>query len=300
MLERASAAPAMIRAVAQAALEIDLRDVLPTIRVPTIVVARGGGFQPRAIPEHVADLIPGAEFDWQPAANANDGVEGLMAPNVAAVERMVAGGRIAQRTQRILATVLFTDIVGSTERASTMGDRGWRDLLDRHESLLREHVTESGGRLVKMMGDGSLSVFDGSARAIGCAHEFAEAAQALDLKVRAGLHTGECEIVDADLAGLAVHIGARVGALAGAGEVLVSRTVKDLVVGSGLEFAPRGTHELKGVPGSWELFALADGSAPTVSVAPERAPVRASDRIVLAAARRAPRLMRMAGRFARS
>jgi class 3 adenylate cyclase/pimeloyl-ACP methyl ester carboxylesterase len=300
MLERASAAPAMIRAVSQAAFEIDLREVLPTIGVPTIVVAREGGFQPRAIPEHVADLIPGAEFDWQPAAKANDGVEGLMAPNVAAVERMVTGGRTAQRTQRILATVLFTDIVGSTERASTMGDRDWRDLLDRHESLLREHVTQSGGRVVEIIGDGSLSVFDGPARAIGCARDFAEAARALDLDVRAGLHTGECEIRDDDLAGLAVHIGARVSALASAGEVLVSRTVKDLVVGSGLEFVPRGIHELKGVPGSWELFALADGSAPTVSVTPERPPVRTSDRIILATARRAPGLLRMAGRLARS
>jgi class 3 adenylate cyclase/pimeloyl-ACP methyl ester carboxylesterase len=300
MLERASAAPAMIHAVTQAAFEIDMRDVLPAIRVPTSVVAREGSLQPRAIPEHVADLIPGAEFDWQPGAKANDGIEGFMAPFVDAVERMVTGGRTMQRTQRVLATVVFTDIVGSTERASMMGDRGWRDLLQRHESLLRTQVTESGGRVVEVIGDGSLSVFDGPARAIGCAHDFAEAVRALDLDVRAGLHTGECEIVGDSLAGLAVHIGARVGALAGAGEVLVSRTVKDLVVGSGLEFVPRGVHELKGVPGSWELFSLADGSAPTVSVAPEQAPVRPSDRIVLAAARRAPGLLRAAGRFARS
>jgi class 3 adenylate cyclase len=300
MLERASAAPAMIRAVTQAAFEIDMRDVLPAIRVPTIVVAREGSLQPRAIPEHVADLIPSAEFDWQPEATASDGIEGFMAPFVDAVERMVMGGRAAQRTQRILATVLFTDIVGSTERASMMGDRGWRVLLERHESLLRAQVTESGGRVVEIVGDGSLSVFDGPARAIGCAHDFAEAARALELDVRAGLHTGECEIVGDNLAGLAVHIGARVGALAGAGEVLVSRTVKDLVVGSGLEFAPRGTHELKGVPGSWELFALADGRTPTVSVTHVQPPVRTSDRIVLAAARRAPGLLRVAGRLARS
>jgi class 3 adenylate cyclase len=300
MLERASAAPAMIRAVTQAALEIDLREVLTAIQVPTIVVAREGSVQPRAIPEHVADLIPGAEFDWQPEARANDGVEGFMDPFIDAVERMVTGGRTTKRTQRILATVLFTDIVGSTERASVLGDQGWRDVLDHHEALLREHVAAAGGRVVKTIGDGSLSVFDGPARAIGCAHDFAEAARALDLDVRAGVHTGECEIVDDDVAGLAIHIGARVGALAGGGEVLVSRTVKDLVVGSGLEFNSRGTHEFKGLPGTWEVFALAVGGTSMVPVAPEQPPVRTGDRIVLAAARRAPGLLRVAGRFARS
>ena len=299
MLERASAAPAMIRAVTQATFEIDLRDMLTAIRVPTIVAAREGSFQPRAIPQHVADLIPGAEFDWQPEAKANDGVEGFMSPFVDAVERMVTGGRTLRPTQRILATVLFTDIVGSTERASVIGDQDWRNLLARHEALLREHVADAGGRVVKMIGDGSLSVFDGPARAIVCAYDFAKAARALDLDVRAGLHTGECEVVGDDVAGLAIHIGARVGAFASAGEVLVSRTVKDLVVGSGLEFNSRGIHELKGVPGRWEVFALADAGTPTVPVPPEQPPVRRSDRIVLAAARRAPGLLRMAGRVAR-
>jgi class 3 adenylate cyclase len=289
----------MIRAVSQAALAIDLRDVLSSIRVPTVVVAREGGFQPRAVPEHVAELIPTAEFDWQPEPSADDGLEGFMAPFVDAVERMVTGGRATSRSHRILATVLFTDIVGSTELAGMIGDRRWRELLDRHESLLRERVTESGGRVVKMIGDGSLSVFDGPARAIACAHEFVDAARELDVEVRAGLHTGECERVEDDLAGLAVHIGARVGALAGAGEVLVSRTVKDLVIGSGFAFDARGTHELKGVPGSWELFALSDARTPTVSIAPQQPEVRAADRIVLATARRAPGLLRVAGRFAR-
>ena len=223
-----------------------------------------------------------------------------MAPFIDAVERMVTGGRTTRPTQRILTTVLFTDIVGSTALASTIGDRAWRDLLDRHEELLREHVAGAGCRVVKMIGDGSLSLFDGPARAISCAHDFAEAARGLDIEVRAGLHTGECEIVDDDVTGLAVHIGARVGALAGAGEVLVSRTVKDLVVGSGLEFNPRGTHELKGVPGSWELFALEYGGMPTVPVVPEQPRTHASDRIVLAAARRAAGLLRLAGRFART
>ena len=300
MLERASAAPAMIRAVTQASLEVDLRDVLTAIQVPTIVVAREGSFQPRAIPEHVADLIPGAEFDWQPEARRGDGVEGFMSPFVDAAERILTGGRTLRPTQRTLATVLFTDIVGSTELASTIGDHAWRNLLDRHQQLLRAHVAHSGGRVVKMIGDGSFSLFDGPARAIGCAHDFAEAVQGLDIAVRAGLHTGEYEIVDDDATGLAVHIGARVSALAGPGEVLVSRTVKDLVVGSGLEFSPRGTHELKGVPGNWELFALASGATPTVPVEPEPPRMRASDRVVLATARRAPALLRFAGRVSRS
>jgi class 3 adenylate cyclase/pimeloyl-ACP methyl ester carboxylesterase len=299
LLERAAASPAMIRAVAQAAIEIDLREVLAAIRVPTTVIAREGSFQPRAIPEHVANLIPGAEFEWQPEAESSDGLEGFMAPFIDAVERMVTGGRTARQTNRMLATVLFTDIVGSTERASRMGDHAWRDLLDRYEQLLSEHVAVAGGRVVKMIGDGSLSMFDGPARAIGCASEFVEAAAALTLDVRAGLHSGECELLDEDVAGIAVHIGARVSALARGGEILVSRTVRDLVVGSGLRFEPRGVHELKGVPESWELFAVSDARSPTLPVVVEEAPLRSSDRVVLAAARRAPGLLRLAGRLAR-
>jgi class 3 adenylate cyclase/pimeloyl-ACP methyl ester carboxylesterase len=297
MLERASASPAMIRAVTQAALEVDLRELLPTIRVPTIVVARDGSFQPRAIPERVAERIPDAEFEWHPEAPASSGFEGFMTPFVDAVERLVTGSRAPQRTRRMLTTVLFTDIVESTDRASAMGDERWRDLLGRHEDLLREHVGRAGGRVVNMAGDGALSVFDGPLRAIGCARTFAEAVQELELEVRAGVHTGECEIVGDDFAGLAVHIGARVSALADRGEVLVSRTVKDLVVGSGVEFMPRGAHTLKGVPGQWELFAVLDDHPTTIPAVSEPANTRTSDRVVLAAARRAPGLLRLAGRF---
>ena len=283
----------------RASLEIDLRGVLTAIQAPTIVVARKGSYQPRAIPEHVAELVPGAEFDWHPEAIAGDGVEGYMTPFIDAVERMATGGRTRQRTNRILATVLFTDIVGSTELATRMGDMDWRDLLARHESLLRQHVTDAGGRVVDLVGDGSLTVFDGPARAIDCARELSTAVRGLGIEIRAGVHTGECELTGEKLAGLTVHIGARVAALAGPGEVLVSRTVKDLVVGSGLEFESRGTEELKGVPGTWELFALADGATPSIPVTQEARSVRASDRIVLAAARRAPGLLRMAGRLTR-
>jgi class 3 adenylate cyclase/pimeloyl-ACP methyl ester carboxylesterase len=299
MLERASASPAMIRAVTQAALEADVRDVLANVRAPAIVVGREGGFQPRAIVEHVAELLPDAEFEWLAPTRQGDGLEGFLGPVIDLVERLVTGGRATQSAERVLATVLFTDIVGSTELASAMGDDRWRILLDRHEQLLRDHVESAGGRLVKMIGDGSLSVFDGPARAIRCAHGFRGAVRALDVEVRAGLHTGECELVGDDLAGLAVHIGARVSGKAGAGEILVSRTVKELVAGSGLHFRDLGSHELKGVPGTWELFALGDGSAQPVTVAPEEAPTQAVDRLVLAAARRAPRLLRFAGRLSR-
>ncbi len=300
MLERAAASPAMIRAVTQASLQIDLREVLTAIRAPTVVVARKGGYQPRAVPEHVAELIPGARFDWQPESTPSDGVAGFMAPFVDAVERLVTGGRTTPQTSRTLATVLFTDIVGSTELASRIGDVAWRSLLARHESLLYECVADAGGRVVDSVGDGSLSIFDGPARAITCAREFSVAARAtLEIEIRAGLHTGECEVMDDDIAGLTVHIGARVGALAGAGEVLVSRTVKDLVVGSGFEFHSRGPHELRGVPGTWEVFALSDGQRPQITIAPEPPTVRPTDRLVLAAARRAPGLLRMAGRLTR-
>ena len=256
MLERAAASPAMIRAVTQAALEIDLREVLTTIRVPTSVVARDGSYQPRAIPEHVANLIPGAEFEWQPEAKASDGLEGFMAPFIDAVERRVIGGRTAPRTSRMLATVLFTDLVGSTERASKMGDHAWRDLLEHHEQLLREHVAAAGGRVVKMIGDGSLSVFDGPARAIRCALAINDAVRGLGVEVRAGLHTGEVELRGEDVGGIAVHIAARVMAEAGPSEVVVSGAVPPLVAGSGIEFSDRGVQPLKGVPGDWRLFSV--------------------------------------------
>lgn len=157
----------------------------------------------------------------------------------------------------MLATVLFTDIVGSTERAAAAGDRGWRALLERHDDLVRRQLERFRGREVKQTGDGFLASFDGPARAVSCASAITEQVRELGIEVRAGVHTGECEQRNRDLAGMAVHIGARVGARAGPGEVLVSSTVKDLVVGSGLEFEDRGATELKGVPGEWRLYALA-------------------------------------------
>jgi class 3 adenylate cyclase len=172
------------------------------------------------------------------------------------IQEFLTGVRPAPEPDRVLATVLFTDIVGSTEEAARRGDRGWRDLLDQHHALVRRELERFRGREIDTSGDGFLATFDGPARAIRCAGAISAGVRSLGLEVRAGLHTGEVELVGSDVAGIAVHIGARVAALAGAGEVLVSSTVKDLVAGSGIEFEDRGVHALKGVPGEWRLFAV--------------------------------------------
>ena len=195
-------------------------------------------------------------------------------------------------------TVLFTDIIGSTELASTLGDRAWRDLLDRHEELLREHVAEAGGRVVDMIGDGSLSLFDGPARAISCAHDFAEAAQRLDTGVRAGLQTSARSSTTTSLGSRSIL--ERVSVLSPAVVRCSSHGPSQISSSAPVLFSSRGAHELKGVPGSWELFALASGQTPTVPVVPERPRMRPSDRAVLATARRAPALLRLAGRVVRS
>lgn len=297
MLERASASPAMVRAIAAAGMEADIREVLTAVTAPTVVMMTRDGPQSEGIVRHVADLVPNSQFHVLPASTASDGLNGLFTPIIDLVERLVTGGTIAQSTGRILATVLFTDIVGSTKKATEVGDDRWRGVLDRHESILRGHVDAHGGRVVKMMGDGALSVFDGPARAIRSAQAFAHAVGDLGIEVRAGLHTGECERIGDDLAGLAVHIGARVAAQAQPGEVWVSRTVCDLVAGSGMQFSTRGIYELKGIPGPWELYSLSDGDTAAVPVTPQPPATRPSDRAILAAAQRAPALLRLAGRL---
>jgi class 3 adenylate cyclase len=171
------------------------------------------------------------------------------------IEEFLTGHRHARDVDRVLATVMFTDIVGSTESAARLGDRRWGDVVARHDELVRRQLERYRGRPVKTLGDGFLATFDGPARAIRCAHEISEGVRTLGIEVRAGLHTGECELVGDDVAGMAVNIGARVSSLAGPGEVLVSGMVKDLVYGSGIEFADRGEHQLKGVPGDWRLYA---------------------------------------------
>jgi len=235
--------------------EIDVRPALPAIRAPTLVIHR---VDDRLVPvrqaRYMAEHIPDARYvelpgdDHLPAIGGDDLID--------EVEEFLVGSRGAHGVERSLATVLFTDIVGSTETAARLGDRRWRDLLERHDSTVRGALAVHRGKEVKTMGDGFLATFDGPARAIRCAMAIREEVAANGLEVRAGIHSGEVEVIGADVGGMAVNIGARVGALAGAGEVLVSSTVRELVVGSGIEFEPRGTHELKGAPGEWHLFAV--------------------------------------------
>ena len=233
--------------------ELDVRAVLPTIRVPTLVVSRRDALFSAASGRAVADLIPGAEFVDVPGIDYGLAV-GDVDALIDEVEAFVTGTRPAHDVDRVLATVLFTDIVDSTSRAAHIGDRGWRTLLDSHEEMSREEVETHGGRIADFTGDGLLATFDGPARAVRCALALQSRAHALGVELRAGLHTGEIERRGGDVAGIGVHIAARVMALAAADEVLVSRTVKDLVAGSGLRFHDHGTHELKGVPDTWQVF----------------------------------------------
>ena len=231
-------------------IDLDITDVLPAIRVPTLVVSKE---REREDAEQVASLIPGAELVIVPgvgrAIQENDFA-------LEAIETFLAGGTTRRIPDTVLATVLFTDLVGSTERAAELGDRDWRALLERHNELVRMELARYRGVEIDTAGDGFFASFDGPARAISCAREIVERMPDLGLAVRAGIHTGECERVGEKLAGLAVNVGARVSGFASAGEVLVSQTVKDLVAGSGIEFEDRGAQELKGVPGEWRLYAV--------------------------------------------
>ncbi|MDX6649085.1 MAG: hypothetical protein QOJ97_1036 [Solirubrobacteraceae bacterium] len=254
-LERLSASPGQVEELSRLAGEVDVRDVLPSIQVPTLVMHREE--DPLIDVRHsryLADHIPGAKLVALPGAD-NLVVAGDADAVLDEISEFFTGRRPVREADRVLATVMFTDIVDSTRRASELGDAAWRRLLERHDQLVRRELGRWQGREVKTTGDGFLATFDGPARAIRCGKAITEAVDALGVEVRAGLHTGECEVRGDDVAGMAVHIGARVGSLAAPGEVLVSSTVKDLVVGSGIDFEDRGEHELKGVPGAWRLFA---------------------------------------------
>ena len=239
------------------ASELDVRAVLPTIRVPTLVVHHAD--DPLILPargKYIADHISGAKYVELPGRNFLHLVEPWR-PSFQEIAEFLTGHRAEVADDRLLATVLFTDIVDSTRRAAEMGDRDWRALLDAHDAVVRSQLARFRGREVNTSGDGFLAMFDGPQRAIRCAMAIRDAVQALGIQVRAGLHTGECELRGDDIGGIGVHIGARVSALAGPNDVLVSSTLRDLVIGSGLQFGERGTHQLKGVPGEWRLFAVA-------------------------------------------
>jgi len=252
--EMAAASPSAVRQLFDMLVEIDVCDVLSSIHVPTLVVAhRGDTTIPFESGAYLAERIPGARL------LVDDEAGHLVVDRTPAddeVIEFITGVRPTEPEERVLATVLFTDIVGSTERAAREGDARWRSLLDRHDSITRAAVEGHRGVAVKSTGDGFLAHFDGPGRAVGCAQVVARRLRAEGLEVRAGLHTGEIELRGEDIGGLAVHVAARVAGLADGGEVLATRTVKDLTVGSGLVFEERGEHELKGVPDRWSLYAV--------------------------------------------
>jgi class 3 adenylate cyclase len=256
--QRAGASPGMGRAVLEALGAIDVRAVLPSVQAPTLIPHRTGERVANVEGARLmAEQIPDArliEFPGDDHLPFVGDYESIWEE----IEEFLTGRRRERVPDRVLATVLFTDIVGSTERAAELGDRRWRALLDEHDAAVRRQLDRYRGVEIKSTGDGFLATFDGPARAIDCARAIRESVRQTGLRIRAGLHTGECELRGPDVGGVAVHIGARVAARAGADEVLVSSTVKDLVFGSGIEFADRGAHELKGVPGEWRLYAVED------------------------------------------
>jgi class 3 adenylate cyclase len=254
---RNGASPRAAAALLRMNSRIDVRDVLPTIQVPTLILHRVGDRDVNVEEaRYLAERIPGARLVELPGdehAIAAGDVDRLADE----LEEFLTGARPAPEPDRVLTTVLFTDIVGSTDRAVALGDREWGDLLERHHSLVRAELVRHRGREVDTAGDGFLATFDGPARAVQCACAIRDAVRTVGLEVRAGVHTGEVQLRGEGVAGIAVHTGARIAGLAGPGEVLVSRTVTDLTAGSGLVFEPRGEHELKGVPGSWQVHAVA-------------------------------------------
>ncbi len=255
---RFAGTPASALAWFRVTMEIDIRGVLPAIRVPTLVIHRSGD---RVIPveagRYLAEHIPDAKY-VELVGDDHFPFAGDAAAGLDEVEEFLTGSRSRREPDRVLATVLFTDIVGSTERAAELGDRNWTALLGEHHVLVRDRLEQFRGKEIRIAGDGFLATFDGPARAIRCACAIRDAVRGLGIEIRAGLHTGEIELAETGVEGIAVHLGARISALAQAGEVLVSSTVKDLVVGSGIEFAERGTHVLKGVPGEWQVHVVSD------------------------------------------
>ena len=305
--ERICASPGMAIAALLATREVDVRAALPGISVPTLIMHRENSFVPVFMSRYLAREIPGARYielqgqdhlpwvgDWEPIVDE--------------IEQFLTGARHRSEPDRALATILFTDIVSSTERAAEMGDQRWRALVERHDEVIRVELERYEGRPIKTLGDGFLAVFEGPAKAIRAARAMSDAVRLLGIEIRAGVHTGECDKRGDDLAGIAVNVAARIVSHAGAGEVLVSSTVRELVLGSGIEFVERGTYELKGVPDEWHLFAVTgDGrtdarpvsevDAATAALTPgPQETLRARDRVMLAGAHRTPGLMRALGR----
>ena len=248
------ASPATATALTQLQFSADVRDVLPTVRVPTLVLhSRDAVWCRIGHGRYMAEHIPQAKLVELPSADGpffTDAADVVLGE----LEEFLTGHRGTLEPDRILTSIVFTDIAASTEHAAVLGDRSWRELLDRHDELVRRQIVRFGGREIKTTGDGFLATFDGPARAVRCAAAIRDGARQLGVEIRAGVHTGEVELRGDDIGGIAVNLAQRVSSVAGGGEVVVSGTVKDLVFGSGIEFAERGGHELKGVPGTWSLY----------------------------------------------
>ena len=308
MLERMSASPGMARASFETAFRIDVRPILPTITAPTLVIhAREDPVAPVQFGRYLADHIPGARYlevegvDHAPWLTEPDTI-------LTEIEEFLTGSHAAPaRSHRALRTVLFTDMVASTQHAAATGDQRWRAVLHRFGEITAELTQRFGGTVVKSTGDGHLMTFDGPTQAIRCAEALRADAETLGIEIRAGIHTGECELLDDDIGGIAVHIAARILGQAGAGDILVSRTVRDLVVGSGTGFEDRGSVELRGVPGTWQLLAVdrhgpragsAEAELASTPTPGARTAMRRSDRAVAVMARRTPWILRGVARLA--
>jgi class 3 adenylate cyclase len=304
MLERMCASPGMARATAEAAFRIDVRPILPTITAPTLVIHARDDIVPVQSGRYLADHIPGARYLEVEDADSVVSFDRILTE----VEEFLTGTRAAPaQSHRALRSVVFTDMVASTQHAAATGDERWRAVLHRLGEITAELAQRFGGTVVKSTGDGYLATFDGPTQAIRCAEALQTDAETLGIEIRVGIHTGECELLDDDIAGIAVHIAARICGQAGAREILVSRTVRDLVVGSGTGFEDRGSVELRGVPGTWQMLAV-DRHGPRAG-SPEaelasmptpgrRTAMRRSDRAVEAIARRAPWILRGMARLA--
>jgi pimeloyl-ACP methyl ester carboxylesterase len=307
MFERMCASPGMFRAAAESVFRIDVRPILSTLSTPTLVIHARDDIAPVQHSRYLADHIPGARYlevdgaDHAPWFTEPDTI-------LTQIEEFLTGGHAAPaQSHRALRTVLFTDMVASTQRAAATGDERWRAVLHRFGEITTELTERFGGTVVKSTGDGHLATFDGPTQAIRCAEALRADAETLGIEIRTGIHTGECELLDNDIGGIAVHIAARICGQAGAGEILVSHTVRDLVVGSGTGFEDRGSVELRGVPGSWQLLAVdrhgAQAGSPEAELASmptpdRRTAMRRSDRAVEVIARRTPWIMRGMARLA--
>jgi pimeloyl-ACP methyl ester carboxylesterase len=307
MLERMSASPGMARATLEAVFRMDVRPILPTITAPTLVIHARGDVVPVQGGRYLADHIPGARYL---EVDGTDHAPWLADPDrfTIEIEEFLTGSHAApSQSHRALRTVLFTDMVASTEHAAATGDERWRAVLHRFGEITAQLTERFGGTVVKSTGDGYLATFDGPTQAIRCAEALRADAETLGIEIRAGIHTGECELLDADIGGIAVHIAARILGQAGAGEILVSRTVRDLVVGSGTGFEDRGSVELRGVPGTWQLLAVdrhgpgaesAEAALVSTPTPGPRTAMRRTDRAVEVMARRTPWILRGMARVA--